>query len=94
MPVGAARWSPDEWARLKARQGMAHITAGEQRVGDAAMRDVPADGATMGEARPARPQRRFARYFVSRTRAMLARFGREPGVRVRLVEQSRGAEWL
>jgi fatty-acyl-CoA synthase len=49
MPVGAARLSPDEWARLKARQGMAHITAGEQRVVDAAMRDVPADGATMGE---------------------------------------------
>lgn len=49
MPAGGSRLSPDEWARLKARQGMAHITAGEQRVVDAEMRDVPPDGATMGE---------------------------------------------
>jgi fatty-acyl-CoA synthase len=36
-------------ARLKARQGVAHITAGQQRVVDDEMRDVPADGATVGE---------------------------------------------
>jgi fatty-acyl-CoA synthase len=49
MPPGADALGPDEWARLKARQGLPHITAGEQRVVDGALNDVPADGATMGE---------------------------------------------
>ncbi len=49
MPAGAKQLSPEEGARLKARQGVAHITVGEQRVVDEAMRDVPADGTTMGE---------------------------------------------
>jgi fatty-acyl-CoA synthase len=49
MPPGANGLDAEEWARLKARQGVPHITAGEQRVVDEAMRDVPADGATMGE---------------------------------------------
>jgi fatty-acyl-CoA synthase len=35
--------------RLKARQGVAHITGGQQRVVDEEMRDVPRDGQTMGE---------------------------------------------
>ncbi len=38
-----------ERARLKARQGVAYIHAAEMRVVDDAMRDVPADGATIGE---------------------------------------------
>ncbi len=49
MPPGAERLGSDEWTRLKARQGVPHITAGEQRIVDGEMRDVPADGATMGE---------------------------------------------
>jgi len=36
-------------ARLKARQGVRLITSGELRVVDEQMRDVPADGATLGE---------------------------------------------
>ena len=47
-----AQWnasSPDERARLKARQGVGYIHAPELRVVDDEMRDVPADGATMGE---------------------------------------------
>jgi fatty-acyl-CoA synthase len=39
----------EERARLMARQGMTHVTAGHQRVVDEEMRDVPADGETMGE---------------------------------------------
>ena len=39
----------DVRARLRARQGVAHVTACEVRVVDADMRDVPADGATLGE---------------------------------------------
>src|SRR5450432_408788 len=38
-----------ERATVKARQGVELITSGELRVVDAEMRDVPADGATMGE---------------------------------------------
>jgi fatty-acyl-CoA synthase len=34
---------------MKARQGVAHITAGQQRVVDAEMRDVRPDGQSMGE---------------------------------------------
>ena len=48
-PPGVDRLGPEERARLKARQGVAHITAGAQRVVDAEMRDVPPDGRTMGE---------------------------------------------
>ena len=39
----------DERARLRARQGVANLVACELRVVDEAMRDVPADGQTMGE---------------------------------------------
>jgi fatty-acyl-CoA synthase len=39
----------DERARLRARQGVANLVACELRVVDAEMRDVPADGTTMGE---------------------------------------------
>src|SRR5579859_8144823 len=39
----------EERARLMARQGLTHVTAGHQRVVDEEMRDVPADGETMGE---------------------------------------------
>jgi fatty-acyl-CoA synthase len=38
-----------ERATMKARQGVELITSGELRVVDAGMRDVPQDGATMGE---------------------------------------------
>jgi len=41
--------SPEELARIKARQGFPHVCAGEVRVVDEAMRDVPADGQTLGE---------------------------------------------
>jgi fatty-acyl-CoA synthase len=49
-------WQP-EWnafdadtrARLRARQGVAHLLACELRVVDGAMQDVPADATTMGE---------------------------------------------
>src|SRR5207249_2963974 len=43
------RLSLKEQARMKARQGVAHITAGQQRVVDAEMRDVRPDGQSMGE---------------------------------------------
>jgi acyl-CoA synthetase (AMP-forming)/AMP-acid ligase II len=39
----------DESARVKARQGVELVTSGELRVVDAAGRDVPRDGATLGE---------------------------------------------
>jgi fatty-acyl-CoA synthase len=39
----------EERARLKARQGVGYIHAPELRVVDEAMRDVPADGETLGE---------------------------------------------
>lgn len=38
-----------ERARIKARQGVRLVTSGELRVVDENMRDVPADGATLGE---------------------------------------------
>jgi fatty-acyl-CoA synthase len=42
--------SPEERARTKARQGVPYMVAGtDLRVVDHAMRDVPADGETMGE---------------------------------------------
>jgi len=40
---------PSERARIRARQGVPHLLAGEVRVVDDEMRDVPADGLTMGE---------------------------------------------
>ncbi len=46
---GLAKLPPAEQARLKARQGFANLCAGEVRVVDENMRDVPADGQTMGE---------------------------------------------
>ena len=46
---GSESLSLPERARLKARQGVTHITAGRQRVVDEEMRDVPADGRAMGE---------------------------------------------
>ena len=41
--------SPDEQARFRARQGFPNVCAGDVRVVDEHMRDVPADGQTMGE---------------------------------------------
>jgi fatty-acyl-CoA synthase len=43
------RLAPAERAVIKARQGVELITSGELRVVDKDMRDVPADGATVGE---------------------------------------------
>ncbi len=40
---------PNERARFKARQGFPNVCAGEVRVVDDEMRDVPADGQTLGE---------------------------------------------
>ena len=48
LPEHAAL-SSAERATVKARQGVELITSGELRVVDGEMRDVPADGATMGE---------------------------------------------
>jgi fatty-acyl-CoA synthase len=39
----------DEQARIKARQGVAHVGLGGQRIVDADMHDTPWDGQTMGE---------------------------------------------
>jgi fatty-acyl-CoA synthase len=46
---GHAALSIADRAALKARQGVELIASGELRVVDAEMRDVPADGATLGE---------------------------------------------
>ncbi len=55
-PATACSWWPewdtlplDEQARLKARQGVPMVAGGGIRVVDDQMRDVPADGQTMGE---------------------------------------------
>jgi fatty-acyl-CoA synthase len=55
-PSLACAWWPewdalplDEQARLKARQGVRHVGVDGTRVVDSDMRDVPADGQTMGE---------------------------------------------
>src|SRR5712691_4313083 len=55
-PITICEWNPDwddldveERARLKARQGLCMLTADPVRVVDGEMKDVPADGATMGE---------------------------------------------
>jgi fatty-acyl-CoA synthase len=49
VPPEDAALSAEERARLRARQGFAHALAGRVRVVDDEMRDVPQDGATMGE---------------------------------------------
>jgi fatty-acyl-CoA synthase len=55
-PITICEWNPDwddldvqERARLKARQGLHLLTADPVRVVDGGMRDVPADGETIGE---------------------------------------------
>ncbi len=47
-PEWSALPAPDQ-ARIKARQGVPHVGVGDVRVVDPEMRDVPADGQTMGE---------------------------------------------
>ncbi len=55
-PFTLCEWHPEwdersqeERAQLKARQGVPNITGGEMRVVDEHMREVPSDGATVGE---------------------------------------------
>jgi len=55
-PITICEWDPawdeldpQQRARLKARQGLNMVTADPVRVVDAELRDVPADGETMGE---------------------------------------------
>ena len=48
-PAGFADLPPEQQARFRARQGFANYLAGEARVVDEEMNDVPADGETMGE---------------------------------------------
>jgi fatty-acyl-CoA synthase len=55
-PIGVCAWNPDwdqlsgaEQARLRARQGVSTIVGEPLRVVDAELRDVPRDGATLGE---------------------------------------------
>ena len=55
-PITICEWDPawddlavEDRARLKSRQGLHMLTADRVRVVDADMRDVPADGKTMGE---------------------------------------------
>jgi fatty-acyl-CoA synthase len=48
-PPGFEDLEPAERARLRSRQGFPNLLAGEVRVVDAELRDVPADGATLGE---------------------------------------------
>lgn len=48
-PPGFERLDPTEQARLRARQGVPNLLAGEVRVVDDQTRDVPADGDTLGE---------------------------------------------
>jgi fatty-acyl-CoA synthase len=48
-PPGLDAWPLDRQAAFKARQGVAHVLAGQMRVVDDQMRDLPADGAAMGE---------------------------------------------
>jgi fatty-acyl-CoA synthase len=49
-PPGDERLPAAQRAALQARQGFANVCAGEVRVVDDQMKDVPADGQTMGEA--------------------------------------------
>jgi fatty-acyl-CoA synthase len=46
---GEETLSREEQAKLRARQGLPNVCAGDVRVVDDAMNDVPRDGATMGE---------------------------------------------
>jgi fatty-acyl-CoA synthase len=55
-PYTVCEWQPqwnalaaEEQARIKARQGVGYIVADDARVVDEEMRDVPADGETIGE---------------------------------------------
>jgi fatty-acyl-CoA synthase len=48
-PPELAAGSGEELARYQARQGFPIVGAGEMRIVDARMQDVPADGSTMGE---------------------------------------------
>jgi len=48
-PPELAGWPLERQAAFKARQGVPHALAGRVRVVDDAMRDLPADGRTMGE---------------------------------------------
>jgi len=48
-PPDAEAAEPSEHARYAARQGFTHVTAGEIRVVDGELYDVPADGTTLGE---------------------------------------------
>ena len=55
-PYTVCEWQPhwdalpaEERARLKARQGVGYLVADDARVVDEEMRDVPADGKTLGE---------------------------------------------
>jgi len=65
LPPEAGEWSPEDLASFQARQGMVHVTAGHLRVVDGQMRDVPADGSTMGEV-------------VIRGNAVMAGYYRQP----------------
>jgi fatty-acyl-CoA synthase len=48
-PAGFKELPPEQQARYRARQGFPNLLAGEVRVVDEEMRDVTADGETMGE---------------------------------------------
>jgi fatty-acyl-CoA synthase len=48
-PPGLSALDPTEQARVRARQGVPNLLAGEVRVVDGEMRDVPADAETLGE---------------------------------------------
>jgi fatty-acyl-CoA synthase len=48
-PPGFEALEPSEQARLRARQGVPNLLAGEVRVVDEQLGDVPADGETLGE---------------------------------------------
>jgi fatty-acyl-CoA synthase len=48
-PPGVEELAADERARLRSRQGVPNLLAGEVRVVDERMADVPADGETLGE---------------------------------------------
>jgi fatty-acyl-CoA synthase len=48
-PPGYEELDADERARLRSRQGVPNLLAGQVRVVDGEMRDVPADGQTLGE---------------------------------------------
>jgi fatty-acyl-CoA synthase len=49
LPPGMETDSPEEQARFKSRQGVAHVTQGGVEVVDDDMRETPWDGETLGE---------------------------------------------